>query len=130
MKVIERRPGNILVFSTWYALNILLSLSYGYILTNCRVSSLVILAAFLEGNYQVLQGRRVVFLTGDLKAKDRTALLSEINSNLDEPVILLTTFCVGGVGHNLQRFTTVIFLDRNWNPQVIFIYLSLSVLCV
>jgi len=57
-------------------------------------------------------------VTGKLSKPERARLLKSVKDST-EPVIMLTTFQVGGTGHNFQKFTVVAFLDRTWNPQVI-----------
>jgi SNF2 family DNA or RNA helicase len=74
---------------------------------------------YLEVDYNkyVLHGREVVSFDGTLSIKERSLLVKRITKSV-EPMVMLTTFAVGAVGHNFQKFNMVLFLDRSWNPQV------------
>jgi len=78
----------------------------------------------MEEHSHALNGREVYSYDGRLNTiKKKTNLLKHV---LDTPdnCILTTTFAAGACGHNWQKFSVVIFLDRSWNPQV-FIFLKI-----
>lgn len=77
----------------------------------------------LPENAFALRGRKVLTFEGSMTTAERVAVTKLILTS-EEPMLMFTTFQVGGVGHNFQMFTMVIFLDRNWNPQV-FLYFFL-----
>jgi SNF2 family DNA or RNA helicase len=72
----------------------------------------------LPVNTDAIGDHHIVVFDGSVKPKNQGNLLLSINTD-DKKYILLTTFRFRAVGHNLQKFTTVIFLDQNWNPQIL-----------
>ena len=77
--------------------------------------------AYLElpEHSQALANRLVYRMDGELTGNLRVQLLQDLKKAGNGTKILLTTFGVGGVGLNLQMFNVVIFIDRQWNPQVL-----------
>ena len=72
----------------------------------------------LPEHNNALGNREVYRMDGELTGNARVLLLDGLRRSANGTKILLTTFGVGGVGLNLQMFNMVIFLDRQWNPQV------------
>ena len=64
----------------------------------------------------MLNGRKIYILTGQQKKKERAEIIAAMNA--DPRCIALTTYPVGGVGHNFQSFNNMMLIDRCWNPQV------------
>jgi SNF2 family DNA or RNA helicase len=90
-----------------------------YLTQKSRVSSLMVALHYLkiEVNATQVANRRVLQLHGKISAAQRIQLMQTMRTTRDK-MILLASFGTGSTGHNLQMFTVVIFLDRNWNPQV------------
>ena len=81
-------------------------------------------------NARVVNGRKIILLTGKLTKRKRAEVIDDMNS--DPTCLVFLTFQTGSTGHNFQTFHNVLFLDRCWNPQVNLInqqsctYLSLT----
>jgi hypothetical protein len=71
----------------------------------------------MEANTMQVANRRVLQLHGKISTAQKIQLMQTMRITRDK-MILLASFGIGGTRHNLQMFTVVIFLDRNWNPQV------------
>ena len=56
-------------------------------------------------------------LDGTVRPEDRTLIADRFQSDDNVKCMLLTTK-VGGLGLNLQRANTVVFLESDWNPHV------------
>jgi SNF2 family DNA or RNA helicase len=72
----------------------------------------------MESNARQVANRRILQLHGKVSAFQRIQLIQTMKTSRDK-MILLSSFGTGSIEHNLQMFTMVIFLDRNWNPQVL-----------
>jgi SNF2 family DNA or RNA helicase len=72
----------------------------------------------MENNARQVANHRILQLHGKVSAFQRIQLMQTMRTSRDK-MILLSSFGTGGTEHNLQMFTVVIFLDRNWNPQVL-----------
>lgn len=72
----------------------------------------------LATNKKALRGRQLLLFTGALKQHERLSMIQKVQQATNPPTVMLTTFQVGSTGHNLQNFDAILFLDRNWNPQV------------
>ncbi len=64
-----------------------------------------------------IQSRGLLSLRLDGKSQNRQAIVDEFQDH-DEPVILLVSLKVGGVGLNLTEAEVVILLDPWWNPAI------------
>jgi SNF2 family DNA or RNA helicase len=71
----------------------------------------------MEANATQVANCRIFQLHGKVSAAQRINLMQTMRTTRDK-IMLLASFSTGDTGHNLQMFTVVIFLDRNWNPQV------------
>ena len=71
-----------------------------------------ILQSFLqrEENATQLRDCPICLLVGEVSANKQSELLQYLQE-IDNDVILLATFQVGGVGLNLQMISNVLFLD-------------------
>lgn len=68
--------------------------------------------------------RDVLFLIGGMSIEERRRVVV-YEPGTGRLRIVLASFPAGGVGLNLQWANLVIFLDRNWNPQVCVLLLLL-----
>jgi SNF2 family DNA or RNA helicase len=87
---------------------------------NYRVSSLMVALHYLKmkSNARQVANHRIFQLHGKVSASQRIQLMQTMKTSRGK-MILLSSFGTGSTGHNLQMFTMVIFLDRNWNLQVL-----------
>ena len=85
-----------------------------------RVSGIDLLYKYLQQHPESTRGREVFLLSGKQSKLERQELITMIQAqaNHEHGFIVLTTFDVGGVGHNFQNISQLILLDQQWNPQV------------
>ena len=75
---------------------------------------------YLPKNAAALNGRVVVRYDGTLSGKEKMKAMDFVKSTKGR-TILVATYATAATGLNLQMFNIVGFIDRNWNPQVLFI---------
>jgi len=64
----------------------------------------------------VLNGRNIYKLTGQQKKREHAEIIAAMNT--DPRCIALTTYLVGGVGHNFHSFNNMLLIDYCCNSQV------------
>jgi len=74
-----------------------------------------LLQKILEHKYKF----KILYFHGGVPEKKRKEIVDEFQSeNIDSPPILILSLKAGGTGLNLTQGTTVVHIDRWWNPAV------------
>lgn len=81
-------------------------------------SQFTVMGEMLKRYLQQYFGREVLFLHGQVSARQRDAMVARFQEEKGGPEIFILSLKAGGVGLNLTRANHVIHFDRWWNPAV------------
>ncbi|KAF5306994.1 hypothetical protein FQR65_LT07217 [Abscondita terminalis] len=80
------------------------------------IFSTLVMTLHLIEEFLIMRNYQYRSITGSMKVESRQASINEFNNDPNIVVFLCSTRS-GGLGINLTAADTVIFFDRDWNPQ-------------